>query len=191
LIPPAWEETTSPREDGGFNFENVPASRHRVHVRGPASSQYYVKRLRYGPTESSDPEFSLSADGDALEVTLSGRGARVSGVVKRGDTAGSRTPQVVLLPDTSDAELRRYDTHSGALDQSGAFAVKEPLRPGGYTLYAFEDVPDGAWNDPEFMRAMEGKGVRIELAEGDAKTIEVPLIPRSDIAALLTRLGMD
>ena len=186
-----WDVITTTQSDGSFDFENVSPVRYRVHVRGPASSQYCVKRLRYGPLESSDPEFSLSADGDTLEVTLSGRGARVSGVVRRGDTAGSRTPQVVLLPDTSDAELRRYDTHMGALDQSGAFIVKEAVRPGEYTLYAFEGVPDGAWADAEFIKAMEGKGVRIKVAEGDAKTVEVPLIPRSDIAALLTRLGMD
>ncbi len=186
-----WDVITTTHSDGSFDFENVSPVRYRVHVRGPASSQYYVKRLRYGPIESSDPEFSLSADGDTLEVALSGRGARVSGVVRQGDTAGSRTPQVVLLPDTSDAELRRYDTHLGALDQSGAFVVKEPVRPGGYTLYAFEGVPDGAWTDAEFLKEMEGKGVGIKVAEGDAKTVEVPLVPRSDIAALLTRLGMD
>lgn len=88
-------------------------------------------------------------------------------------------------------ELRRYDTHLGGLDQSGAFVVKEPVRPGEYTLYAFEGVPDGAWTDAEFIKEIEGNGVRIKVGEGDAKTVEVPLIPRSDIAGLLTRLGMD
>jgi Carboxypeptidase regulatory-like domain len=184
-----WHETTSPRADGSFSFENVPSGRHRVNLRGAASG-YYVKRLRYGTTESSDAEFSVAADEDTLEVTLSVRGARVSGVVRRNDGAESG-PRVVLLPDTRNAELRRYDTHEGALDQSGAFIVKEAVRPGEYTLYAFEGVPDGAWTDAEFIKAMEGKGVRIKVAEGDAKTVEVPLIPRSDIAALLTRLGMD
>ncbi len=125
-----------------------------------------------------------------MEVTLSARGALVSGVVRRNGAAGP-APRVVLLPDTANAELRRYDTHEGALDQSGAFVVKEPVRPGEYTLYAFEGVPDGAWTDAEFIKEMEGKGVGIKVAEGDAKTVEVPLIPRSDIAALLTRLGMD
>ena len=126
-----------------------------------------------------------------LEVTLSARGALVSGVVRRDGADGSATPQVVLLPDTPDAELRRSDTHLGAFDQSGAFTVKDPVRPGEYTLYAFEAIPQGAWTDAEFVKEIEGKGVRIKVEEGDAKTVEVPLIPRSDIAALLTRLGMD
>ena len=187
----AWDKTTTPRKDGSFDFENVPCGRYRVHVRGGASGQYYVKRLRYGAGESSETEFSLSADAEVLEVTLSARGAMVSGVVRREGAVRPATPQVVLLPDTADAGLRRYDTHLGGLDQSGAFAVKEPIRPGGYTLYAFEGVPDGVWTDPAFIKEIEGKGVRVRVAEGDAKTIEVPLIPRSDIAALLTRLGMD
>ena len=183
--------TTTPRKDGSFDFENVPSGRHRVFLRGGASGQYYVKRLRYGAIESPDTGFSLSADGDTLEVTLSAGGARVSGVVRRDGAVGSATPQVVLLPDTPDAEVRRYDTHLGGWDQSGAFAVKEPVRPGEYTLYAFEGVPDGAWTDAEFIKEIEGKGVRIIVGEGDAKTAEIPLIPRSDIAALLTRLGMN
>jgi len=187
---PGWEETT-PVSDGSFEFENVPSGRHRVHLLGEASGQYYVKRLRYGNTESSDAEFSISADGDALEVSLSAGGARVSGLVRRDGAVGSATPQVVLLPDTPDAEQRRYDTHLGGFDQSGAFTMKEPVRPGEYTLYAFDGVPDGAWADAEFIQGVEGKGVRIKVGERDAKTVEVPLIPQSNIAVLLTRLGMD
>lgn len=39
------------------------------------------------------------------------------------------------------------------------FAVKEVVSPGEYTLYAFEDVPDGAWTDAEFLKGIKGKGV--------------------------------
>jgi hypothetical protein len=183
--------TATPRKDGSFEFENVPSGPVRVLLRGGTSGTYYVKRLRYGTIESSDTEFSMAADGGTLELTLSAGGAHVSGVVRRDGAGGSATPQVVLLRDTPDAESRRHETYPGALDQSGAFAVKEPVRPGDYTVYAFEGVPDGAWTDSEFIKEIAGKGVRVKLAEGDVRTIEVPLIPRSDIAALLTRLGMD
>jgi hypothetical protein len=183
--------TTTPRIDGGFDFENVSSGRYRVLLRGPASGKYYVKRLRYGAIESPDTEFSLSADGNTLEVTLSSRGAAVNGVVRRDGAAGPATPQVVLLPDRSDTELKPYDIHVGTVDQSGGFAVKEPVRPGEYMLYAFDGVPDGVWTDAEFMKEIGSKGVHIKVDEGDAKTVDLPLIPRSDIAPLLTRLGMD
>jgi hypothetical protein len=187
----AWEKTAVPHTDGGFDFENVPSGRYRLHVRGGASGRYYVKSLRYGATGSSDAAFSVSADGDTMEVTLSARGALVSGVVKRDSAVGSAAPRVVLLPDKPDAESQIYDTHLGVVDQSGGFTVKEAVRPGDYKLYAFERVPDGAWTDAEFIKEIENKGVRIKVGEGDAKTVEAPLILWSDIAALLTRLGMD
>ena len=69
--------------------------------------------------------------------------------------------------------------------------MKEPVRPGEYMLYAFGGVPDGVWTDAEFIKEIGSKGVHIKVEEGDAKTVELPLIPRSDIAPLLTRLGMD
>ena len=47
------------------------------------------------------------------------------------------------------------------------------------------------WADTVFIKEIEGKGVRIKVEEGEAKAVELPLIPRSDIAALLARLGMD
>ena len=132
LIPPttaAWDETTSLRTGRQFRFRKCTLRPAPGALRGAASGQYYVKRIRYGPIESSDPEFSLSADGDTLEVTLSGRGARVSGVVRRNDTAGSGRHRLSCYRNT-DAELRRYDTHEGALDQSGAFIVKEACQAG-------------------------------------------------------------
>jgi hypothetical protein len=187
----AWAETTMPLKDGSFDFENVPWGQCRVHVRGGPSGQYYLKTLRYGGIESSDMAFSLSGAADTMELTLSAHGTLVSGVVKRNGAGGSTTARVVLLPDTSGGALQVYDTHLGVLDQSGAFTVKDAVRPGEYTLYAFEGVPDGAWTDAAFIKGIDGKGVRIKVGEGDAETVEVPLIPRSDIVKLLTRLGMD
>ena len=92
-----WDRTTTPRQDGSFDFENIPSGRYRVHVGRGTPGRHYVKRVRYG-SESSETEFSISADGDVLEVTLSARGALVSGVVRRDGADGSATPQVVLLP---------------------------------------------------------------------------------------------
>ena len=184
---PGWEGTVAPEKDGSFDFKDVPWGHYRVQVRGALAGQYYVKRLRYGATESAEAEFSTAGSDDSLELILSARGPRVSGVVPRNGTGESpTTPQVVLLPDTAG-----HDTYAGVLDQSGEFTVKNAVRPGEYTLYAFEGVPDGVWTDAEFIKAIDGKGVRIKVEEGDAKTVEVPLIPRAEIGPLLARLGIN
>jgi len=89
------DRTTMPCQDASFDFENIPSGRYRVHAGRGTAGRYYVKRVRYG-SESSDTEFSISANGDALEVTLSARGALVSGVVKRDD--GGVSPYSKVIP---------------------------------------------------------------------------------------------
>jgi len=103
-----------PSQRWNVNFENVPAGRYSVHVRDGPSGQYYLKALRYGGTESASPAFFFPGTAGLVELTLSAHGALVSGVVKR-KAAGSTTTQVVLLPDTSDAELKLYGTHPSTM----------------------------------------------------------------------------
>jgi hypothetical protein len=52
-------------------------------------------------------------------------------------------------------------------------------------------VPDDAWEDPEFLQAISGQGVALDFEEGDVKRVELPLIPQSDVAPVLARLGIE
>ena len=75
-------------------------------------------------------------------------------------------------------------------DQNGVFGLRG-LAPGAYRLFAFENVPDEAWKDAEFVAAIQEKGDKIELEEGASKSIEVPVMLKSDIAGVLGKLGME
>jgi hypothetical protein len=183
--------TATPRADGGFDFENVAPGRYRLLLRGVAFGKYYVKRLRHGAMDSPSTEFVVSAAADTLEVTLSSRGAVVSGNITTDRNRDPARPQVVLLPHKSDPGLTPYDTHLGAIDQSGAFTFREPVRPGEYTLYAFCGVPEGVWTDSQFITEIETRGLRLKLEEGDVRTVQLPIIPASDTTPILTRLGMN
>ena len=58
-------------------------------------------------------------------------------------------------------------------------------------MFAFESVPDDAWVDPEFWKDIRSKGVELSVSEGESKTAEASLVLRSEIVALLSRLGME
>jgi hypothetical protein len=157
-----------------------------VSTPGLAHLQMYLKRVRYGNAESSDGTFTLASYGVPLELVFSTRGARLSGTI----TGRAATPQVVLIPDTSDAALREYKTRTAIFDQSGVFSI-ESIAPGSYKLFAFESVPEGIWLDPDFLKEVESTGVAFEAAEGDAKTIQTPLLGKRETDRVLAKLGIN
>ena len=51
------------------------------------------------------------------------------------------------------------------------------LTPGGYSLFAWEDIENGAWQDPDFIRAYEGSGRTIQISEGSTQDYQLTVIP--------------
>jgi hypothetical protein len=172
------------REDGAFDFLSVPPGRYRVFLPGTYGGQYYLKLIRYESQESRNGLISISDGEGRLDVVLSTAGARVTADVKQGAT------QVVLIPDVESAEEREFNTRTGVRDQNGVFSIGN-IAPGAYRLFAFESVPDGAWVDAEFWKEIRSKGTELRIDEGKSKTADAPLVLKSEIAGLLSRLGME
>jgi hypothetical protein len=142
----------------------------------------YLKELSYRDTVSKDGTVTLTGTGGNLLLVLSSRVAHLTG---RMITTAAGAPRIVLLPASSGDEVRQ-----ATLDQTGAFSFGD-LRPGTYKLYAFEGAPDGAWEDADFMKEFSAAGVELHLDEGETKNADVPLIPKSDLAPVLKKLGLE
>jgi hypothetical protein len=50
---------------------------------------------------------------------------------------------------------------------------------GTFTALAWEDVEDGAWQDPDFVRPFETRGSTVRIREGAEETIQLTVIPLS------------
>ena len=189
---PGWIPPTVSREDGSFEFSLVGSARYRVNIKsGPG---YYLKQIRYGNAVSTDGTISLTGAIENLILVLSARGARVTGtVVGTGEPKKSveqakgavSTYQVVLVRNGAPGDARL-----ATFDQNGAFLLSD-IAPGTYRLYAFEGVPNGAWEDSEFMQEVSGLGHELELVEGDVRNVEAPLLLKSKLAPILKKLGME
>jgi hypothetical protein len=186
---PSWSPSTVSREDGSFDFRLVASERYRVIVGGDAGKGFYLKEIRYGDAVSKDGTVSVTGAGGSLVLVLSPHVASLVGKVSTTATDQSRrsvgTPQVVLIPDDVLGEARL-----ATFDQTGTFSFDD-LAPGAYKLYAFEDVPDGAWEDSAFMKEISGAGMEIQLAEGERKSADVPFLAKSDLAPTLKKLGLE
>jgi hypothetical protein len=178
-IRPARNSSAISRADGSFEFPLLGAERYRVNV---IDNGLYLKEVRYGDIASNDGTVTVTGAGGSLQILLSRRVAHLTG--KMSATAVG-IPQVVLIPANAGDEVRQ-----ATLDQTGAFSFGD-LRPGAYKLYAFEGAPDGAWEEPDFMKEFSSAGVEIHLDEGESKNVDVQLIPKSDVAPVLKKLGIE
>ena len=185
------------KKAGGFEFDQLGVERYRIRLLpGNSNEQLYLKLIRYGEEESRNYTFSLAgAEERNLELVVSAKGAGVTGHIQREGDVNHEVekdvaPRVVLIPDTADASEREADTRVAVFDQHDIFTING-LPPGSYKMYAFESVPDDSWSDAEFLRAIAEKATDVRISEGDTKNIELKLIPLSDIADVLTKLGMN
>lgn len=60
-------------------------------------------------------------------------------------------------------------------DQTGRFSLRG-LRPGDYTVYAWENVEGEAYYNPDFLKANDGQGTTLHISEGEHKSLELQVI---------------
>jgi hypothetical protein len=157
-----------------FTLRDVSEGAYRLSVSGQ-SRDCFVKSVRYGPTEALDDGFIVRRGTDAtLEVTLSSRGAHIQGTVADADNLRAAGVWVVLAPEEGRrSQLRLYSART--TDQYGHFDLRG-ITPGDYKLFSWDQVENGAWQDPEFLNPFEEKGEEVKLQEGDQKTINLTAI---------------
>ena len=136
-----------------------------------ALQNLYVKSARLGDADVLNDGLRLTGPVDGfLDIAIGSNPGRVSGRV----TPGTAGVSVVLVPD--DNRSFRTDRYAAAVTgASGQFQLP-PVPPGRYRLFAWADVADRAWLDPDFIRTHEPRGMPMSIAEGDTHTVELTVI---------------
>src|SRR2546430_4648448 len=75
--------------------------------------------------------------------------------------------------DVCSSDLRLYQ--KAATDQYGRYLLRG-IAPGEYKIFAWEEVEDGAWEDPDYLTTFEDRGQKISVQEADTKTIDIVAI---------------
>jgi protocatechuate 3,4-dioxygenase beta subunit len=132
----------------------------------------YVKSARLGGVDVLNDGLRLGGPVDgALEIIVGSTPGRVSGRV----TPAAAGVAVVVVPDENRAF--RTDRYGFAVTDAGGQFQLPAIPPGRYRLFAWADVAADAWTDPDFIRTYETQGKPLTIAEGDAHTIELTVIP--------------
>jgi protocatechuate 3,4-dioxygenase beta subunit len=188
-VPLAPGSYSQPRDDGTFTVEATPGdyrlnvapllnvsfvpARFPLNVSGPLEN-VYVKAIRVGNVDVLNNGVHLEGPpANPLEIVIGTNPGALEGAVTTGRQTPAAGTTVVVLPAVRD----RFDLiKTTATDPAGRFRL-DRLPPGDYRVFAWEEVSDGAWQDPEFMRTYEERGTPIRVAEGATERVALVAMP--------------
>jgi hypothetical protein len=132
----------------------------------------YVKSMHWGRADVlAGGLHTWSPTQGPLDVVISLNGAELEGTVRDNSREPVVNVLVVAVPE-GDNRDRRDLYKSASTDRSGHFQFSG-MAPGDYIVYAWYDVERGAWQNPEFLRAFEGRGRFVRLRDGQNDPVEL------------------
>ena len=166
------------KPDGTLTIENVPEGNYRIEVQGipPGySPDFYTKDALVNGESVLDKGLTITTGGTRgpLEIVVSSAGARVDGSVTDENELPAAGVTVALVPDEGRRKLFRL-YKSSATDQYGKFILRG-IAPGKYKLFAWKDVENDAWQDPDFLKPFEDQGKEITAEENGQIAIQLKL----------------
>jgi protocatechuate 3,4-dioxygenase beta subunit len=169
------------KADGTFTISNVADGDYQFEMWN-LPEDFYLKAARTGGSDvlASDLSVSRKQPPGALEVVLSPNGGRIDGRVLKEDKPFSGATVVLVPEEGRRKEERLYESTS--TDQDGQFSIRG-ITPGDYTLFAWESVEQGAYQDPEFLRPYKDRGKPIHVDEGNKLNSQLDLISASEPAS--------
>jgi protocatechuate 3,4-dioxygenase beta subunit len=172
---------------GNFEWKNVTSGNYIVQVYGGDGQGFFLKSVKLG---GRDIATGFTASGPAaIDVVVSSKGGMVEGAVvdaavekpveKDGDEVHPvANATVVAVPEEKYRKLPdRFGI--GSTDQRGRFTLRG-IAPGSYTVYAWQDLEDGVYRDPDFLKSQEANGMAVKVEEGSHQRIELKVSPTGE-----------
>jgi hypothetical protein len=193
--------------DGSFTIPAVPEAHYRVQVQvaggagnrggnrggrganpdaadppppaGPAvKGSAYVADILLGGASIYDKGLDIGLNAPAqLDVILKTDPGSVTGTLMAANQTPVQGTLVVLVPAPQHRQnMALYKI--AATNAMGRFTMNG-VAPGDYKLFAWESAPYGAYQNAEFIRKYEDRGVPITVLPNAPTDTQIPLIPKN------------
>jgi hypothetical protein len=174
--PPALASrigTIAVDETGAFSTPSVPQGHYTIAVTGVPPADY-ISDIRYGGLSVFDGGIDIRPEPLSLQIVINGSGAAVDGTVLKKDRGVAANATVVLVPQESrrkNAALYKFTR----TDDKGRFTMNG-VAPGLYTVYAWEQVIAGAWQNKDFLLRQQGRGKSVDVIQSGKLDLQLELI---------------
>lgn len=135
---------------------------------------YFVREMKLGGQEIPTDDFEMVSSGQ-LEIVLSNTAGKIVGSVADADGKPFPSSSITLIP----SDGRSWPAKQAA-DDAGNFQFTG-LRPGKYKLFAWEEVDDDLWQDPEFRKKYESRASEITVGPSEAKNVQLRVIAADEM----------
>ena len=180
VLRESFSNITHVAADGSFQWTDVPAGNYYVQIVGDGETNggWYLKSVSSGGRDINDAGIAVNGGAVTLDLVASANGGVADGVVVNSKGEPFANAIVVAVPDQ---RLRGRVDHyrQTTADQTGHFSL-HGLRPGDYTVYAWESIEGEAYYNPNFVKTFEGQGSILHVSEGDHNSMQVQLILGND-----------
>jgi len=164
------------KDDLTFQVRNVTPDPYDVRV-GGLPDGFYLKSIRMGQQDvtESGVDFTQGVSAEDMTIVVNPNGGQIDGSVQNSNGETAAGAMVTLIPEESHrSTLWLYKTANS--DQNGHFTIKG-VRPGKYTVYAWEDIESGAYQDPDYVKPHESAGEKVSIDAGAHQNVQLKSIP--------------
>jgi hypothetical protein len=165
-------------QTGAFTIPNVLSGKFRVEMGTGIPPELYLADVRQGGVSVFDSGFEVGRDTPGpLQVQLKSGARMVEGTVRDARGKAIEGAVAVLIPQRELRQNRaRY--YTAKTDASGRFTI-QGVAPATYSLFSWENMPDGAYFNDRFVSRNEDAGRRINVVQQSAGGANITLIPNS------------
>jgi hypothetical protein len=134
----------------------------------------FVREVKFGGQEISADDFEILTSG-RLELVLSNTAGTIAGSVSDADGKPFPISSVTLIP--SDGTSRPVKQ---SVDDNANFKITG-VRPGKYKLFAWEEVDEDLWRDPEFSKKYESRATEITVGPSETQNAQLHVITAEEM----------
>jgi protocatechuate 3,4-dioxygenase beta subunit len=166
--------------DGTFEWKDLAPGNYTLQVTSgqTSTSDYFLESVNAGGRDTRDTGLTVNTGSILLDVVLSAKGAKLTGVVV--DEKGQPVANAVVVAMPEEKFRKRSERYAKATtDQRGQFSM-QGLIPGQYSLLAWESLDGDSYLDADFRKQFEDQAVSVRAESSQSAKVTLKAQPAPD-----------